>query len=974
MRILRIACVILGGLCLLIGLGAWQAPRFLDWDRYRTTIAGLAAAGLGRPVRIDGPVSLSLLPHPVLTASRVTVADSGDGASADVAEMRLQVALGPLLAGRVDVRDLVLHGAQMRLPWPPRPGALQQRPPAWLTGLHAQIEDGTLHVGGLTISSVSGALAADPLTGTLTMDGVAAALGRQWRVTARLGRTGQDGTAPLNASLDGLGVMRDTGGTLSGQIAADGSLTGRVTGRGEDLSQLIAAPARPWHAAGRFYGADGLALADELDVDIGGVPARGAVALRLLPAARVDAALAASRLDLDAWLPRLLHGGGATLPTSVDLSAEAATFAGGTLRRLRAGFELAPDGVVVRDAEALLPGDATLSLSGRTTHGQFTGTARLDAPQLRDTLRWLQPRAPALIGALPPGVLHAASLAAAIASDDAGVTLSELQGTVDGIPTKGDLTLLLGERPGVAAALTMGGLSLDPWLPAALPGSLPELAGDLRAWPSRWGGFDAQVSLKATKPHWQGAVLDALDLDAGLQGGTLTVRQAALTGRDFTLTAHGSLAPGGHILDGQATVKLAHASALSAALPAGWPANLLHGPATFEVGASGDPAALGTTLRAEIADAQAGADGVADLVKPGWAGTVALRHPGAPRLLDALGLSSSESWLGDGSLSLTGRLAIDSGRLALSGADLSAGALKTTADLVLDRQDVHGQSLPTLTGRLDAETLPLPLPTLRSPEPLALGALQGWRAQVAVSAAHVLLGLSPALDHMAAAVALADGGLHVTNLTAGLAGGRLTGQVSVDAASVPRISLQAAVTGVEIGGPLLDGPLDLTAGRLDGTATLDANGFSPGALLATLNGAMHATVLDGTATGLDVAGIGAAFGAANAGSIQPDIVRGLQGGTTGFRRLDVAVTAHEGTVTVQRATLTAPAGSVAVTGTLELPNDAADLDVAVTPARPGAAVVGLRLIGPGAATRRTLELADLARWLLEQPKAAPAAQ
>ncbi len=685
--------------------------------------------------------------------------------------------------------------------------------------------------------------------------------------------------------------------------------------------------------------------------------------------ARVDAALAASRLDLDAWLPPLLHGGGATLPTSVDLSAEAATFAGGTLRRLRAGFELAPDGVVVRDAEALLPGDATLTLSGRTTHGQFTGTARLDAPQLRDTLRWLQPRAPALIGALPPGVLHAASLAASIASDDGGVRLSALQGTVDGIPTKGDLTLRLGERPGVAAALTVGGLTLDPWLPAALPGGLPDLAGDLRAWPGRWGGFDAQVSLKAAKPRWQGAVLDSLDLDAGLQGGTLTVRDATVAGRDFTVTAHGSLAPGGHILDGQATVKLAHASALSAALPPWWPANLLHGPATLAFGASGDPAALSTSLQAEIADGQAEADGTADLVKPGWAGSVALRHPGAPRLLDALGLSSAESWLGDGSLSLTGRLAVDPGRLALSGADLSAGALKTTADLVLDRQGV-----PALTGRLDAETLPLPLPTLRSPEPLALGALRGWRAQVAVSAAHVLLGLSPALDHAAAAVALADGGLHVTDLTAGLAGGRLTGQVSVDAASVPRVSLQAAVTGVEIGGPLLDGPLDLTAGRLDGTATLDATGFSPAALLATLSGAMHATVLDGAATGLDVAGIGAAFGAANAGSIQPDIVRGLQGGTTGFSRLDAAVTAHEGTVTVQRATLTAPAGSVAVTGTLELPNDAADLDVAVTPARPGAPVVGLRLIGPGAATRRTLELADLARWLLELPKAAPAAQ
>jgi hypothetical protein len=964
MRVLRIACVILAGLFVLAVLAAWQAPRFLDWDRYRTTIAGLAAAGLGRPVRIGGPVSLSLLPHPVLTAAGVTVADAGDGASADVPEMRLQVALGPLLAGRVEVRDLVLHGARMRLPWPPRAGALQQRPPAWLTGLHARIEDGTLLVGGLTVSDVAGELSADPLTGTLSMDGMAAALGRQWRVTARLGRAGGDGSAPLEASLDGLGAMQDTGGTLSGQIAADGSLTGRVSGRGRDLSQLIAAPASPWHAAGRFYGADGLALADELDVDIGGVPARGAVALRLLPAARVDAALAASRLDLDAWLPRLLQGGGTTLPTSVDLSAEAANFAGGTLRRLRAGFELSPDGVTVRDAEALLPGDAALTLSGRMTHGHFVGDAHIEAPALRDTLRWLQPRAPGLVDALPPGVLQAASLVASVTGDGNTLTLGALNGTVDGIPAKGDLTVRLGDHPALTATLALAGLALDPWLPAALPAGLPDLAAALRAWPGRWGDFDAALAVKVTRPRWHGAVLDALDLDAALLGGTLTLRHATVTGPDFTLAAHGSLAPGGHILDGRAEIKLAHAALLGAYAPPEWPTGLFRGPANLELGASGEPAALGVSLRAGLADVEAEANGTADLVKQSWAGSVALRHPGAPRLLETLGEPGTASWLGDGSLSLAGHLAVDPERLELTGLDLSAGALRTTADLVLDR---HG--VPSLTGRLDAENLPLPLPTLRSPEPLALGALRGWRAQVAVSAAHVLLGLSPGLDHAAAAVALEDGALQVTHVTADLAGGRLTGQFAVDAAAPPHVSVQGAVAGAEIGSPLLDGPFDLTAGRVDGTAALTATGFSPAALLATLDGEVHATVQDGTVTGLDLSAVTAAFGQPDSAAIQPAVVHALEGGTTGFSRLDAVVTARRGAVAVQHATLTAPGGTVALTGTLDLPIDAADLRLAVTPAVPGAPVVGLRLIGPGAAPRRTPELADLARWLLAPPKA-----
>ena len=52
-------------------------PGTLDWNRYRDEIAALASRGIGRPVRINGNVSLSLLPQPVLTASGMTVADRG---------------------------------------------------------------------------------------------------------------------------------------------------------------------------------------------------------------------------------------------------------------------------------------------------------------------------------------------------------------------------------------------------------------------------------------------------------------------------------------------------------------------------------------------------------------------------------------------------------------------------------------------------------------------------------------------------------------------------------------------------------------------------------------------------------------------------------------------------------------------------------------------------------------------------------
>ena len=54
----------------------WLVPQWLDWTRYRATIEVLASATLGQPVTIQGPITLTLLPQPVLTAAQVNVGGS----------------------------------------------------------------------------------------------------------------------------------------------------------------------------------------------------------------------------------------------------------------------------------------------------------------------------------------------------------------------------------------------------------------------------------------------------------------------------------------------------------------------------------------------------------------------------------------------------------------------------------------------------------------------------------------------------------------------------------------------------------------------------------------------------------------------------------------------------------------------------------------------------------------------------------
>jgi len=209
---------------LVLVAAVWVVPGWLDWNRYRDSIAALLSDGLGRPVRIDGAITLTLLPQPVLTASGLSV-DAGDAANEPVFRARaarLRVALGPLLAGQVVAQELVLQGADLALPWPMRPGALAERPPAWLAGLQARVEDSAIRVGTIQVSHIDARVETDADTGTLTAAGAGLLEWGEttlpWRFSIRLARPGRDGSAPLEASLDGQERLRDTGAAFSGQL------------------------------------------------------------------------------------------------------------------------------------------------------------------------------------------------------------------------------------------------------------------------------------------------------------------------------------------------------------------------------------------------------------------------------------------------------------------------------------------------------------------------------------------------------------------------------------------------------------------------------------------------------------------------------------------------------------------------------------------------------------------------------------
>ncbi len=204
MAFLRLISLLVVFLLVAVVAAAWLVVPRLDPNLFRADLVAIASARLGRGVSIDGPMHLDLLPEPTLTADNVRLG-SDQGLTIAAKELRLRVALGPLLAGRIDARELVLRGASMHVPWPLDPAAVMVRTPRWLSSVTARVEDGKLDIGALRFSGIDATLTTGTDSGSYAAAGTAILSGQPWRFTARMTQPGPDGSAGLDVVLDGQG-------------------------------------------------------------------------------------------------------------------------------------------------------------------------------------------------------------------------------------------------------------------------------------------------------------------------------------------------------------------------------------------------------------------------------------------------------------------------------------------------------------------------------------------------------------------------------------------------------------------------------------------------------------------------------------------------------------------------------------------------------------------------------------------------
>lgn len=949
----------------LLGAGLWAGPRLVDWEAWRERLAELASARLGRPVALEGPIALVLLPNPRVEAGAVEVGDAGDGVTVRARAMRLRLDLGALLALRLEPREVVLIGGEIRLPWPP--GALPSfRTPPWLTALDARLEDCRVLVGGLELEKLDARLATGGPTEALAAEGSFAWRGQAVRFSGQLGRAGFDGIAPLDL---GLAVG---GATLSarGVLLPAGGFEGRLEAAGNDLSALTPAPAVPFRAStNRFTAAADLLAADDLSLDLGGQPARGAVTLRLDPAPRLDITLAASRLDLDAWVAALRAAlgregvAGRTVPVSVDLSAEATSLAGVPLRRLRGGAFLQGERLTLSDISAVLPGDTMVELAGATAGARLEAALHFAGNDLRATLEALG----LPVSGTDPARLRSGEGRFRLALQDGEAAFSDLVAAVDGSRVTGAGVLRYGgSRPSIGLGLVFDRLDLDGLLPP-----------DAAEWPSLVGrataALDLNLRLSAERVSWRGVPAGRAALDAATEAGRLALRRLAFRLGEVDLVGAGNVVFGQTPRVSEISVEVngADGRALRALLPATVVEALpVDGQAVaLRVTGGGPPEALALRAEAELGDLRAEAAGTVDAARGRVSGaTLTMRHPGAPRLLAPVMGEVAAEWLGQGSFALIASVNGDGRAVNADAFDLVAGEMRLRGAGVAVALD---GPRPRVTGRLSAERLPLPGLLGRGDRPLELRRLAAFDAEVSLDAARVDTPGFPLVEGASATIRLSDGTLRLDDAQARLGGGVLRGALALEgAAEPPRVALDATVSGAAIAGPLFGGlPLDLVAGKVDARAELGASGHSAAAFLATLNGALAFGVRGGILDGYDVGAVQAASALPDLAEAEAALRRALANpsGATEFERLEGTARFADGRAALEDVSLSTEGGATAsATGSVDPARGAAlDLRLATRPVAE-APEIGLRIAGRAAEPRRQPEVAPFLRWRAER--------
>jgi len=415
-------------------------PLFIPSETVRAELIARLEEATGRDVRIDGPISISVLPTAQLSAGGVGLGGlTGEGEAFSVDSVSFGLSLLPLIGGNVEINALTIKGPRIVYEidengisnWegpPPDTAAesiedlIATEPAApeataeVITGLdklsigRVTIVDGTLvyrdRQSGTeeVVEAVNLTMDMPRITGPGSVDGTFRYLGTAYKLALEVG---ERATAERFERIPvGLTLSADGGSvTLDGTAFDGGTLfAGTFTSKGDSLRNFLGGLAGLPEASGyAAFGLDGKLMATASDIliesfqgTIGGVPVSGGLRAaydRVRPG--IGMKLALGKLDVAQFSPPPGDGGNAgaagsepidfsmlgLFDANVDLTAEEIVSGDMVARDLGMDIKLA-DRVLEAGIRSIeingAPGSGSVVIDARTAEPTVSGSVKMN--------------------------------------------------------------------------------------------------------------------------------------------------------------------------------------------------------------------------------------------------------------------------------------------------------------------------------------------------------------------------------------------------------------------------------------------------------------------------------------------------------------------------------------------------------------------------------------------------------------------
>jgi hypothetical protein len=409
-------------------VAALVAPAVVDWNHYRGAVEAEASRLSGLNVHVNGSIDARLLPSPVITLHDVEAGEADHRPRLRAGMLKVELALGPLLRGRMQASEVRLIAPEASLGFDPSgavklPVVSSSFDPEALSISRFSVENGRL-----TITSSSGSRLVleklyfngevHSLFGPFSGEGAVVVADELYgyrisgsradgdAIKIRLGvdssnhplTTDWDGTLTFDQGVpqfDGtLAVARPAGATL-----ANGQRVTSVPWRAEGSIKTTPSSASMRNLAFR-YGPEERALnfTGTADLSFGQHPRLdGAVAAMQVD---VDRALAAPDVtnrpplvELRSFFQTFVAWARLPVPAQIGLNIGAITIGGTSIESLHGDLQYDQTGWSLNKFQLHAPGMTDVTLSGRLTGSPqgfaFTGPATLGSADLDSLLVWL---------------------------------------------------------------------------------------------------------------------------------------------------------------------------------------------------------------------------------------------------------------------------------------------------------------------------------------------------------------------------------------------------------------------------------------------------------------------------------------------------------------------------------------------------------------------------------------------------------